>query len=279
MSIPNGSDPASRLAEKSLRIKRRILKAVFAAGKGHLGGALSIVEILTAIYFSANFKLVRANEREKSQDHFLLSKGHAAVALYATLVEAGVLQGSELLRMNKGFLLAEHPSPNIPGVEFLSGSLGHGLSLGAGIALAERMDGSDARVVVLLGDGECYEGSVWEAAQFAAHHKLGKLLAIVDRNGLITHGKTEDINAFGDLEARWKSFGWQVVELDGHNLDQLCEAFAELRDARDVPTVILASTVKGNGVRSIQNTPESHHGSLSQAELEIALSDLDDSYA
>ncbi len=262
------------LATRSRRIRMRVLEAVFHAGKGHLGGALSIVDILGVLYFGGLLKLGLHSE-DGSSDRFILSKGHAGVALYATLVEAGWLGESELLRLNKGYLLAEHPSPGIPGVDFVSGSLGHGLSVGAGMALSSKIDNSDDKTVILLGDGECYEGTVWEAAQFAGHHKLSSLLAIVDRNGLITHGPTEDINSFGNLVERWKSFGWHAIEVNGHDMNQLFSALSEFHDSSiEKPTVILAETIKGKGFTSLEGLAASHHGSISKSELEESIREL-----
>ena len=272
--VAGGIQKFEELETKAKQIRKRILQAVHASGKGHLGGSLSIVEILAYVYFSGHFHLAEKSNASKAQDHFLLSKGHAAVALYATLVEAGRIEISELMRMNTGHLLAEHPSPEVPGVEFVSGSLGHGLSLAAGIALAKKIDGTNSRTVVLLGDGECYEGSVWEAAQFASHHRLGNLLAFVDVNGLITHGRTRDINSFGDLRARWESNGWEVRDVDGHNLFLLANSMSEPRDFPELPLVILASTIKGKGVKGLEGKPESHHGSLGEEDFLIAIAEL-----
>jgi transketolase len=262
------------LTTRSRSIRKRVLEAVFHAGKGHLGGALSIAEILSVLYFSGLFNL-GLHSKKDSSDKFILSKGHAGVALYATLVEVGWVEETELFRLNKGFLLAEHPSPEIPGVDFVSGSLGHGLSVGAGMALADKIDMSDKKTAVLLGDGECYEGTVWEAAQFASHHRLNSLLAIVDRNGLITHGPTEEINSFGSLVERWESFGWHAIEVDGHDLGELFSAISEFHGSTtQKPTVILAETIKGKGFSSLQGLAASHHGSISKSELEESIREL-----
>lgn len=262
------------LATRSRSIRKRVLEAVFHAGKGHLGGALSIAEILSVLYFSGLLNL-GIHSKKDSSDKFILSKGHAGVALYATLVEVGWVEETELFRLNKGFLLAEHPSPEIPGVDFVSGSLGHGLSVGAGMALADKIDKSDKKTAVLLGDGECYEGTVWEAAQFASHHRLNSLLAIVDRNGLITHGPTEEINSFGSLVERWESFGWHAIEVDGHDLGELFLAISIFhRSTTNKPTVILAETIKGKGFSSLEGLAASHHGSISKSELEESIRGL-----
>jgi len=272
--VNGGNIEPSELGKRTKRIRRSIIQAVYASGKGHLGGSLSIVEILAFIYFSGYFRLDETEKTGVDRDHFLLSKGHAAVALYATLVESGRIDRSELMRINTGHLLAEHPSPRVPGVEFVSGSLGHGLSLAAGIALAKKMDESDSRTVVLLGDGECYEGSIWEAAQFGAHHRLSNLIVFVDANGLITHGRTHDINSFGDMGARWSSAGWEVREVDGHDLVALGGSITGPRVISGSPLVVIASTVKGKGITGLEGRPESHHGSLSDEDYLAAITEL-----
>lgn len=259
----------------SSRIRTKILRAVFDAGKGHLGGSLSIVEILTAVYFGGIFRMNQTPTDPRNRDIFLLSKGHAGIALYATLAEAGIIDELELGRLNKGFLLAEHPSHEVPGVEFVSGSLGHGLSVGAGMALSHRLDSSGQKTIVLMGDGECYEGSVWEAAQFAAHQELTSLCAIVDRNGLITHGPTEDINRFFSMKSRWQSFGWRVLEVDAHNLTEILReltAFSNLQSGP--PTVLIANSNKGQGVSFMSGKAEWHHGGLTTEQFEMALAEV-----
>lgn len=276
MSSPSFDlDLITGLTATSQNIRKRILESVYLAGKGHVGGALSIVELLSALYFSGLFRFLPKDGDSSSGDRLILSKGHAGVGLYAALTEAGRIQPVEMTRLNSGHLLAEHPSPNIPGVDFVSGSLGHGLSVGAGFALADKIDNSMLKTVVLLGDGECYEGSVWEAAQFAGHHKLSTLLAIVDRNGLITHGSTEDINAFGDLSSRWRSYGWEAVELDGHSFPEIIRALDAFAAGENLgPLAIIAKTVKGKGVRSLEGAAGSHHGSISLEQLNVAIREM-----
>ena len=268
-------DVVNEILTRSRHVRKRILEAVYKAGKGHLGGALSIVEILSAIYFSNLFTFGSKSKKAPARDRLILSKGHAGVGLYAVLTEAGWIDEIELTRLNSGHLLAEHPTPNIPGVEFVSGSLGHGLSVGVGFALADKIDHSKTSTIVVLGDGECYEGSVWEAAQFAGHHKLRTLLAIVDRNGLITHGPTENINEFGNLVDRWKNFGWSVLEIDGHNVPELIKSLQGFTSqAHEGPLVLIANTIKGKGVRSIEGTAGSHHGSISSEQMREALEEM-----
>jgi transketolase len=267
--------PIDNLTSISSQIRLKILRAVFEAGKGHLGGSLSIVELLVAVYFGGIFRMNQTAPDPRNRDIFLLSKGHAGIALYATLVQAGIIDELELGRLNRGFLLAEHPSHDVPGVDFVSGSLGHGLSVGAGMALSHRLDSSGQKTIVLLGDGECYEGSVWEAAQFAAHQELTSLCAIVDRNGLITHGFTEDINRFLSMKSRWQSFGWRVLEVDAHNLTEILReltAFSNLQSGP--PTVLIANSNKGQGVSFMSGKAEWHHGGLTTEQFEMALAEV-----
>lgn len=236
------------------------LEAVHKAGKGHIGGVLSCAEILSVLYT----KVLRP------QDKFILSKGHCAVGLYAALTIKGDIGGSELMKMNRGGILGEHPSRGIPGVEVTSGSLGHGLGLACGMALANKLDGKDGRIYVLLGDGECWEGSVWEAAMFAAHHQLG-ITAIVDRNGYAVQGATEDIMALENLLNKWHSFGWQTMGVCGHNESEL-----ELATSMSThgPIAVVASTIKGKGVSFMQGKKEWHHGSLSAEHMKTIREEL-----
>ena len=182
------------LQQKSLLSRINILKSIHKAGKGHIGGAYSIVDILVSLYYGNHFKHNPNDPKCKERDRFILSKGHAGIALYSILSDLGYFSTIELDFLNQGGLLAEHPDPRIPGVEFMTGSLGHGLPIATGMALADLIDGSNKKSIVLLGDGECYEGSVWESAIFASSQSLYNLCAVVDRNGLITHGTTEEIN-------------------------------------------------------------------------------------
>ena len=263
------------LVSKATSLRRAVLKAVRRAGRGHLGGALSIIELLVAVYFSGIFQFQVSGVRGRDDDVFHLSKGHAGVAWYAALVELGILREEDLLSMNSGGLLAEHPSPNIPGVNFLSGSLGHGLSLAAGVALSGKLDSSLSRSIVVLGDGELYEGSIWEAAQFAGHHHLNQLCAIVDVNGLITHGPTEGILSHGRLRERWDSLGWHVIEINGHDFGEILPALMVFASGQfSKPCVILSHTIKGKGVSFMENQASWHHGALSDEQLELALVEL-----
>ena len=263
------------LVEHARRIRVLILESVYRAGKGHIGGAFSIVEVLVALYHGGAMRHNSADPGWESRDRFILSKGHAGIALYAVLADIGYFDLAQLGLLNQGQLLAEHPDPRTPGVEVVSGSLGHGLSVGAGMSMGHRMTNQECRTFVLLGDGECNEGSVWEAAMFAAHHRLGNLCAIVDRNGLITHGSTESFNALEPLADKWEAFGWDVVETDAHDLPSLMEIFARFSsNSFDKPLAVIANSVKGKGVSFMENVAAWHHGGVNPQSYELALAEL-----
>ncbi len=264
-----------KLQEKATEMRVSILQAIHKAGKGHIGGAYSIVEILVSLYHNQVLTFDPKNPKWEQRDRFLLSKGHAGIALYAVLADLGYFPKEELNYLNQGRLLGEHPDPRIPGVEFISGSLGHGLPVSSGMALADKMDQNNRKTVVLMGDGECYEGSIWEAALFAAHHKLHNLCAIVDRNGLITHGSTEDINRLEPFKDKWVAFGWDVHVVDAHNFSELYSAwdyhFSKLSGQ---PTMVIAKSVKGKGVSFMENQAKWHHGGIDQERFVTALAEL-----
>lgn len=264
------------LEKLSQKMREDILRSVWSYGRGHIGGALSVIDILVGIYLSGLFNFSTANSaREIECDSMILSKGHAGVALYAVLADVGFISAEDLWSINRGGLLAEHPSPDIPGVGFVSGSLGHGISLATGVALSIKIDGSAAKALVVVGDGELYEGTNWEAAQFAGHHSLSSLCVVIDRNELITHGRTEDILRLEDLGARWRSFGWEVRFINGHDHREIVEALGEFKlGSFRKPLAIIANTVKGKGVSFMENRPEWHHGELSRQDFENAIKEL-----
>ena len=269
------NDQVLQMEAKALQIRRDIVSSIHKAGKGHIGGAYSIVEILVSLYYGNILKFDPSKPKWEERDRFILSKGHAGIALYAVLADLGFFPKEELDFLNKGRLLAEHPDPRIPGIEVVSGSLGHGLSIGAGMALADKFDKKPRKTFVLLGDGECYEGSVWEAAMFASHHQLNNLCGIVDRNGLITHGTTESINKLEPFKEKWLAFGWDVIEVNGHDIKKLVSTLQKFtRKASSNPTLILANTVKGKGVSFMENQAQWHHGGIDYKKLEIALLEL-----
>jgi transketolase len=267
------SDEIKKLKDKATVIRRHIIKMVHSAGSGHPGGSLSCTDILVVLYFQVMKH--DPQKKDSERDRFILSKGHAAPALYATLSESGYFPISKLesLRKNGGYLQG-HPDSSISGVEVSSGSLGQGLSIANGIALAARLDENPSRVFVLLGDGECDEGQVWEAAMLSAHYKLDNLVAIVDRNGLQIDGSTEDVMSLEPLSKKWESFGWNVIEIDGNNIEEIIKAFQETENRTGKPTVIIARTCKGKGVSFMENVCSFHGKAPTDEEKIRALEEL-----
>ncbi|MFE5818099.1 transketolase [Streptomyces sp. NPDC056479] len=245
------------------RIRSHVVDMCAGPEGGHLGGAFSSADVLAALYFSVlNVDPQRPDDPDR--DRFLLSKGHAAVGLYATLAERGFFPVEELAGYAQpGSRLMGHPVRAVPGVEMPTGSLGHGLALGCGFALAARYAGRDARSFVLLGDGELQEGSVWEAAIAAASLRLDRLVAIVDRNGLQLTGSTEGIAPMEPLADRWRSFGWAVRDVDGHDPDQLADHLGAAPWELGKPSVLIARTVKGQGLPFLAGRSASHYVTLS----------------
>ena len=270
---------SSNIIEKLENIARQLridlLKTLHNAGSGHTGGSLSAIDILTALYF---YKL-RHNPQQPDwdgRDKFVLSKGHGAPAWYAVLARAGYFDPKELRNLRKldSFLQGHPYSPTTPGVEVTSGSLGQGLSIANGLALASRMDNKSTKIYALLGDGETQEGQVWEAAMSAAHYRLDNLCAIIDNNGLQIDGAVEDIMNVEPIADKWQAFGWQVLRVDGHNMSELITAFNTADTVKGKPTMIVARTVKGKGVSFMENQVKYHGITPTDEELEKALIEL-----
>jgi transketolase len=269
-----GEEDLALLRERVKRIRNRILTMIFEAGSGHPGGSLSCVEILSCLYFHA-MRHRPGDPLWEDRDRFILSKGHAAPALYATLAESGYIPRDLLPTLRKfGSPLQGHPDRKVPGVEVSTGSLGQGLSIGCGVALAARSDRRPSRTFVLLGDGECDEGQVWEAAMFGSHYKLDNLTAIVDRNGLQIDGLTEKILRLEPLAAKWKAFGWHVIERDGHRIPEILDGLREAGETRGRPSVLIAHTFKGKGVSFMEWINAFHGRALTRAEMDRALGEL-----
>jgi transketolase len=261
------------LAQRAARVRRHVVDMAAGPQGAHLGGSLSAADILTALYFSV-LRLRPEHPAWPERDYFVLSKGHCAAALYAVLAERGFFPVAELATYARfGSRLAGHPTRAVPGVEFPTGSLGHGLGLGVGLALAARRDERDNRTFVLLGDGELQEGSVWEAVAAGAFLNLGSLLAIVDCNRLQINGGTQQRTGLAALPARWASFGWAVREVDGHAVDEVAGVLAAPGEA-DRPSVVIAHTVKGRGVPFLENRKSSHYATLNPAQHRRALAGL-----
>lgn len=256
-------------------VRKKILEMCARAKSSHIGSAFSTVDILISLYFQI-LKIDPKNPFLDSRDRFILSKGHACSALYAVLAKRGFFPEEVLdtYSMNGGKLFGHVTKEIVPGVETSTGSLGHGLPMGIGIALAGKHDKKDFRVFVLLSDGECDEGSVWEAAMFAGHHKLSNLIAIVDYNKLQAFGRTNEVINLEPFALRWKSFGWSVVEVDGHDFEQLIKNLEKVPFEKDRPSLIIAHTVKGKGVSFMEDKLEWHYKSPNDDELAKAMKEL-----
>lgn len=265
----------TELREMAKTLRRHIVTMTGKAGSGHPGGSLSAAEIVTSLLFRV-MRHHPTNPRWEDRDRFVLSKGHAAPLLYAALAESGYFPIEELstLRKLNSRLQGHGDMTETPGVEMSSGALGQGLSFGIGIALAGRLDSRDYRVYVLLGDGECDEGQVWEAAMAAAHFRLDNIVAIVDRNRQQIDGWTRDVMDTEPLAQKWRSFGWHVIEVNGHDFDQLLAAFDEAKKVKGRPTCVVAHTIKGKGVSFMENNLEFHGRAPNAEELRKALEEL-----
>ena len=258
----------TELERRANDMRADIVRMIAEAGSGHPGGSLSCADILAALYFGGVLEHDPRNPQWEGRDRFILAKGHAAPALYAVLAQAGYFPREELATLRKlGSRLQGHPDSNqVPGVEVSTGSLGQGLSVAAGAAAGLKLDGAPQTVFALLGDGECQEGQVWEAAMFAAHRQLDNLVAVVDRNGLQIDGRTCDVCDPGDLGAKFAAFGWDVAEVDGHDLDALVAVLGAAKAGRDGrPHAVIARTVKGKGVPFMENEA-GWHGKAPNAE-------------
>ena len=267
---------AIRLERRAHQVRIALVRMMGAGKAHHFGGSLSAVDILTALYFHA-MHYVPGEPLHADRDRLLLSKGHAVPAQYVCLAMLGVLSEAELATLKTlGSRLQGHPDVRkTPGLEGPTGSLGQGLSFANGLAMAARLDASPHRVYVMLGDGELNEGQVWEAAMTAAHYRLDSLTAIVDRNGLQAQGRTEDLKGLEPLGAKWAAFGWGVLEVDGHNVQAICQALDEAASVRGRPTVLIAHTVKGKGVSFLEGRYQYHNAPLTPDELSRALAELE----
>jgi transketolase len=265
----------ARLKEIARELRIDILEMLENAGSGHTGGSLSAIDIITALYFH-KMRHNPQNKSWKNRDRFVLSKGHGAPALYAALARAGYFDSQQLKTLRRlDSILQGHPfSRTTPGVEVTTGSLGQGLSMANGIALANRLDKNMVKVYVLLGDGELQEGQVWEAAMTAAHYKLDNICAIIDNNGLQIDGWVADIMSLDPLPDKWRGFGWEVLEIDGHDFEQIISALDRADQIKDKPTVIVAKTIKGKGVSFMENQAKYHGKAPTSDELKRALEEL-----
>lgn len=250
----------SVLDERSLALRRLAIKGAVGAGRGHIGGAMSMIEILRVLYDDI-MRYRPVEPQWKERDRLILSKGHSCLGLYAILSDKGFFPPEELNTcFQKGSRFGGHPEyGKIPGVEATSGALGHGLPIGVGMALAARMQGRESRIFVLLGDGESQEGSVWEAALCAAHHQLSNLIVIVDYNKVQSSGKVKDIANLEPFAEKWKSFGFDTREINGHDMAELREMFKKLPFSVDKPSAVICHTVKGKGIPTAEYDAKWHY--------------------
>ncbi|MGR3317046.1 MAG: transketolase [Candidatus Anammoxibacter sp.] len=251
----------NRLEDIAKRIRVHIVKMLAEAGSGHPGGSLSATDLMVALYFC---KLNHDSQKPKweDRDRFILSKGHACPALYAVLAESGYFDIGELMSLRKfGSILQGHPDmKRVPGIDISSGSLGQGLSIGLGMSLSSRIDKKNNRIYVMLGDGEIQEGQIWEAAMAASHYKVDNLCAILDNNGFQIDGSIESIMSPYPITDKWRAFGWHVIEIDGHNMNEILNAYDMAKTVKEKPSIIIAKTIKGKGVGLMEADPSSWHG-------------------
>ena len=274
--MPDRNKKIIEIQNMAKRMRRKVLDMALTAGasSSHFGGGLSIIDI-TATLYGQIMNLDPKDPEWIERDRFILSKGHGVLGYYTALSEIGYISEKDLKTFEKdGTYLYGHPVINrSKGIEFSNGSLGMGLSLGIGVALAGKRKNIDYKVYVLMGDGECNEGSVWEAAMAGPHYKLDNLVAIIDKNNLQQTGTNSEIMSVGDLVSKWKSFGWQVFEIDGHNVPEIYDTFLSVKD-QSGPVAIVANTVKGKGFSFAENNNAWHHAPLSSSQYEAALEEL-----
>lgn len=253
----------STLEAKAKELRLKIIDTAVCAKSGHVGGSLSCADVLAALYFKY-LNVDPANPDKTDRDRFILSKGHCALAYVPCLAMAGFVPMDSLLSFNHyESAYGMHPdSLKIRGCDASTGSLGHGLPMGVGMAIGLRHQGINAKTVVMMGDGECDEGSVWEGAMAGAHYKLNNLIAIVDRNGLMIDGETENVMALEPLDKKWQAFGWNTVVINGNDMSQIDKALSSAWESTDKPTCIISKTVKGKGVKLFENNVKWHYGSM-----------------
>ena len=264
------------LLEMCRVVRRDIIEMIYQAGSGHPGGSLSSVELLTGLYFGDVLNVDVSNPNWEDRDYFILSKGHVAPVLYSVLARKGFFPVEELKTLRKiGSILQGHPHmEHTPGLDCSGGSLGQGLSIANGLALACRYREKENRVYCLMGDGELQEGQIWEAVMTAAQHKLNNLCAIVDYNHVQLDGKVEEIKALGDLTEKWADFGWNVIEINGHDMGEVLMAYESAKRQKEMPSVIIANTIKGKGVSFMENNCDWHGNVPNEEQRRQALEEI-----
>ncbi len=264
-----------QLQATAVQLRCDVLEMIGVGKAGHWGGSASLAETMAVLYFHA-MRVDRKNPKNPERDRFLLSKGHAALIQYAALCELGFFPREELQKVKSLHgLLQGHPDLTVPGIEAVTGSLGQGLSLGVGMALALRLDKSASRVYVVMGDGEQSEGQLWEAAMAAVNFKLDNLTAFLDWNKIQATGRTADVFAIPALDQKWKAFGWEVISIDGHDIGHILAAVDQAKAVKGKPTLVILDTVKGKGVSFAENTPAYHNGTFDEAKYAQAMAELE----
>ena len=250
-----------QLEEKARYLRRKAFDMSINAGKGHLGGSFSCTEILVVLYYSGILRYNSNNPEWEDRDIFILSKGHSVNTFYVLLADLGFFPNSELESYCcNGSMLGEHCDKVVPGIEVVGGSLGHGLGVGCGCSLAAKLDKKQNMTFVIIGDGECQEGSIWEAALFASHHKLNNLIVFLDWNKLGCEDFVDNTSKLRPIVDKWNSFGWETKFIDGHSIEKILLALVNCRERRSKkPLIIIADTIKGKGIPCLENTPQSHH--------------------
>lgn len=258
------------------KIRKRVIEIIYSAHSGHTGGSLSSIMIETALYFHI-MNIDPKNPQKEDRDRFILSKGHSVEALYSVLAAAGFIDDETLNTYGKfNSKLAGHPIKKVPGIELNSGALGHGLSVGVGLAIAAKMDRKTYRTYVLMGDGEQGEGSIYEAAMAANHYKLDNLIGIIDRNSLQISGKTEDVMSLEPMKERWESFGWEVSEINGDDMEEIVNNFENINYDNSKPKLVISRSTKGKGISYMENIAKWHHGVPTEAQFNEAIAEIND---
>lgn len=277
----SASDSACReviptLIAKSSWLRKKLFEMVMRTKKGHIPSSYSCAEILIALFYGGVLRYRHGHANDPTRDRMIVSKGHAAMALYPILADIGFVAASELQTFTaRDCLLRMYADPGIPGIDSVTGSLGHGLGVGSGFALAAKKDNRDQRAFVILGDAECYEGSVWESALFASHYQLDNLVGIVDRNGLAIMGPTEDLLRLNSIEDKFQSFGWEAVTINGHSYREILGAVARIGRTGGRPLAIVANTVKGKGISFMENRSDWHNKMPDETRQQQAWRDLE----
>ena len=262
------------LAEKN---RKRLVEVVYAAKAGHIGGDLSCLNVMTALYFEVMRNIDPAAPKHPERDRFVLSKGHCVEALYVTLEAKGFLKPEILDTLGKfGSILSGHPTIEVPGIEVNSGALGHGLPIGVGMAIAAKMDKKDWKTFVLMGDGEQGEGSIYEAAMAGHKYGLDNLVAIIDRNHLQISGNTEDVMPLDSIRERWSAFGWDVIEMNGDSMEDILRAFSSIDYQNGKPHLLVSNTTKGRGVSFMEGIAKWHHGVLNEEQCKAAVAEIEE---